>query len=210
MFDGIKNRMVDIKDKIGKGWIHSRMLIEIIGKPKEFVEETCKKYIEKIKQDKDIDVLHIETDSAEEVKEMQGFYATFIDLETLMPSLNMLVGFCFDYMPSSVEIIHPEKITFANRELSSFINELQQKLHSLDMMLKQNRNENEYLTRNVHQLLRNVVNLILLKQERTAQEIGNVVGLAEDKMKIFLDNLVKENKLERNGEKYRLTKKNEQ
>lgn len=202
--------MTDTKEKLDKGWIQARILIEIIGKPKEHVEEAVKVYSDRIKADKDIEIINLDLGKAEEVKDMEGFFGALVELEVLMPSMTMLASFCFDYMPASIEIIEPDKLNLRDREVSAFMNDLLQKLHTLDMAVKQTRMENQSLKKNTHLLLNNVVNLMLMNGDHTAEELGRTVGLDTDQMEIFLEKLVKDNKLDKEGDRYKLPKKDEQ
>ena len=100
-------------------------------------------------------------------------------------------------MPSSVEIIEPSELKLSERYLSHIIYDLQAKLHKLDLSIKQTKNENMSLQKNMSLLLRNTVSIIARKQGRTLSEISKLSGLPEESMKIFLENLVKQNIFEK-------------
>ncbi|MEM3127156.1 MAG: hypothetical protein QW331_03765, partial [Candidatus Woesearchaeota archaeon] len=117
---------MDIKEKLEKGYIHARVIIELMGKPKEHVEKTIKDYIKHISEDQNFEVLNQEIAPLEPKEE---YFVTFAELEILCKDVPSLVGFCFDYMPSSIEIIEPEKINYDRHQLSSIINDLQARLH---------------------------------------------------------------------------------
>ena len=86
-----------------------RTVIEVLGKPKEHVESSIKSYVEKIKTDESFSVL--KEDFAEtEKREDADLWATFSELEIKTSSIKNLTGFCFDYMPSMLEVVEPKKI----------------------------------------------------------------------------------------------------
>ena len=64
----------EIRTKIDEGWIRSIVIIEMVGKPKEHVEETLRSYMSTIKEDKDLAVL--KEDYAETV-EKEDFFNWF-------------------------------------------------------------------------------------------------------------------------------------
>ena len=41
---------MDVKEKLDEGYIQSRVVVEVIGKPKEHVEKTMQEYVDKIKR----------------------------------------------------------------------------------------------------------------------------------------------------------------
>ncbi len=63
-----------------------------------------------------------------------------------------IVGFCFDYMPSSIDIIKPEKFSLESKEMMDMINDLIAKLHNLDMNVKNLNAQNVLLKREINRL----------------------------------------------------------
>jgi len=112
--------------------IHS--IVEIAGFPKEHVEETIKKVIEKLKQEKDMEVVEVEIAESKENKEM---WSAFAELELRINSLEKLIYFCFNYMPSTLEVIKPEQFEFDALRITELFNELLSKLHQYEVVSKQ-------------------------------------------------------------------------
>ena len=56
--------------------------------------------------DSDLIVLNEEIADA---KEKEKLWTTFVDMEMVVKGIPKLISFCFDYMPSSVEITKPEE-----------------------------------------------------------------------------------------------------
>src|SRR3989338_2372750 len=102
--------------------IRCRTIIEVLGKPKEHVESSIKDYVEHIKKDSELVILKEEFS---EIKEQGKLWSQFVELELVVKGTNKLIGFCFEYMPSSIEIIKPESLDMSNAELASFLNDLQ-------------------------------------------------------------------------------------
>lgn len=192
--------MANIKEMLEKGYIHSRIIIELLGKPKEYVEKALKGYVEKIKEDSDIEIIGTEYGKAKEHEE--GIWATFVEIEILILDIPSLVGFCFDYMPASIEIIAPDKFSFRSDEFSRIVNDLQGKLHHLDAMVKQFKVENDFLRKNTRTLLRNLLNIVLLSKPRTIEEMSAIIGVKEKELEKFLNEMIKENKVKKEGDLY--------
>ncbi len=143
--------------------VRSVAIVEILGAPKEYVIETMNSYVAKIKKEKDINVLSA-TISAPDQKDKM--FAIFAEIEMLTKTPSRIVDFCFDYMPSSIELLEPEDIKFNSHQFSNFFNDLQARLHSLDMLVKNLRAENKVLNDNAHFLLRNNILLSLKEKEK--------------------------------------------
>jgi len=125
--------------------IKVRVIIEILGSPKEHVEEIINKVVKKIEtEEKDIKLLNGKSYEATEVK---GLWSTFAELELEFNNLYDLIGFSFDYMPSVIEILEPEKIDIGMGDVNELLNDLLAKLHNYDMVTKNLSAENILLKR---------------------------------------------------------------
>ena len=126
-----------------------RAIIEMLGNPKEHLLETIKAYVEKLKQEKDLTVI---SEHYEEPVEKDDLFSTFVEI---------LMWFCYDYMPASVEVVEPEETVYTANEITSFSNEILTKLHTLDMLYKKLKVENEILKKNTIVLVKNFIKIEL-------------------------------------------------
>ncbi len=187
-----------------KQYIRTRVIIEILGKPREHIEKTLREYIENIKQNGNFMVLN--TEIAEAKQQENEVWSSFTELELVFKSLPSLIGFCFDYMPSSVEIMKPEKLTLTNIELADITNDLQARLHNVDMSTKELAMENKFLKRNLKISLQNSI-LVLLKMNKLSKEqISKFTGIDIKEIGHFLDEMEKEGQIKKEGEIYELKK----
>ena len=123
----------------------ARVIIEILGSPKEHVEETIHKVVKKIEdEEKNIKLINGKSYEANEVK---GLWSSFAELELEFNNLYDLIGFSFDYMPSTIEILKPEKIDIDMYDINELLNDLLAKLHNYDMVTKNLSAENIVLKR---------------------------------------------------------------
>jgi hypothetical protein len=166
-------------------------------------------YIEHIKKNPNLDLLRDDVAEAKEVKEDdQGLWATFVELEILIKDIPTLIGFCFDYMPSSIEIIEPKELKLKDVELSNIMNDLQAKLHKLDMAVKQLSNENRFLKKNTFFLATNLVSILLKAGARKLGDLARLSGMSDKDMEGFLEKLIKQGFVKKEGEEYIWTKEN--
>lgn len=122
--------------------VQAKIVIEILGMPKEHVEDAMRKVIEKLKGEQGVKLLRETTYKAEQIKNM---WSTFSDLEIEVEDVSKLIGICFDYMPSSIEITEPNKMDLETTTIADFLNDFLARLHKTDMMLKNAIAENKWL-----------------------------------------------------------------
>lgn len=119
-------------------------IIEILGAPKEHVEETIKKVVEIAKKG-----YEVKDSKIHEAKQLDKLFGTFVELEFKIKKIDDLIAFCFDFMPSSIEIIEPTKFTIESTEVNNLFNELLARLHQYDMAIKNLNAQNKILQEKV-------------------------------------------------------------
>ena len=181
--------------------IRCRTIIEVLGKPKEHVENAIKEYIEHIKKDSELIILN---ESYSEAKEQGKLWSKFVELELVIKGTEKLISFCFEYMPSSIEVLKPENLIMSNPELSNFLNDLQAKLHSVDMVVKQLKAENDFLRHNMNAILHNAIMICLKVSKLSIEQLSQITGVDKKELEIFLEKLLKENKIKKENESYTL------
>ncbi len=182
----------------------ARVVIEMLGAPKEHIENTMQLYLEDLPQKHGIEILDKEIHPP---KEQGRFFSTFAELDIKLKSIEELFLFCIDSMPSSIEIIEPDKITLDSGRFSSALNDLQAKLHKLDMSIKQSKAENKMISENMKKMMKNIIALSLSKGDKKVGELSTDVGVKEEVIKNFLEDMLKEKLINQEGDLYLLKKK---
>ena len=182
--------------------IHFRTVIEILGRPKEHVESAIKEQVEKIKKDTKYQILEAEFAEIKKQEE-QDLWATFAELEVKAAKVEDLTFFCFEFMPSIIEIVEPENFQISDKDFSLFLNDLQAQLHQVDMVAKHVKLENDQLKRNMVALLKNYI-VVLLSNGRkmSSEQLGKLTGVEKDKIEDYLDHLIDEGKIDLKDQLY--------
>jgi hypothetical protein len=158
--------------------LNARVIIEMLGAPKEHIEETIRSYVDQIKKEsKTIKVLREHYAPAEKKDKL---YSTFAEMDIEVDGAEELVFFCFDYMPSSVEVFEPEMLTYSSQGFTDFLNDLQGKLHKIDMALKNISAENQILKKSNSSLIRNIIKRILKDGPLSLESIAKETNMAQD------------------------------
>jgi hypothetical protein len=182
-----------------KEHIRYTTILEILGKPKEHVEKTIKEYVQKLKEEDNYMVI---SEKFSDTKEKDKMFTTFVELEMVAKGMEPLVDFCFTYMPSSLDISKPEKFNLPNNFISGMMNDLQAKLHNVDMVAKKLRTENDFLKVNLNRAIKNYIIIIIKMKERQFDEISRLTGINEKDLEPFLNQMIRDNELKKEGDIY--------
>lgn len=186
-----------------------RAIIEILGKPKEHVTETLKDYVKKIKEDDKFDVEEEFYEEPIEQEDQKGVFSCFSEITFSVKDVNQLIAFCFDYMPSSVEIIEPEHFKITSKHITDLLNDMQSRLHQTEMLTKQLYEENKAFNSSLNVLTRNFVMLSLSNKPLDISTISKITGIPDERLKIFLDKMVEEKRLKLEDNLYSILPKDE-
>lgn len=191
--------MINVKEKLDEGWIHCRTIIEVLGKPEEHVNEAIRAYVEDIKKDKEIIIVQEDYSELEKQEEM---FSGFVEIEMLAKSIAKVVWFCFDYLPASIEIIEPEVIRYKAIDFTSFLNDLQARLHMIGIELKTKLHENAMLDKNGQQILENFIYFCLRDKDCTIDELSMFTGIKADQLLPFVYRMTEDGRIQQKEEKY--------
>ncbi len=126
----------EIRDKLAHEWLRTHLIFEILGKPAEHIEKAMDMLLEKLAEEKNIELLDKKTNKAKPVEKTKQVFTTFAEAEVLINKLPRLIEIIFDYMPSSIEIVEPTVLKFKNEDVNALINDLAAKLHHYDAISK--------------------------------------------------------------------------
>lgn len=153
--------------------IIARIIVEVLGSPKEHVETTIKEIITKLETESGIRMIKQRTYEAEEQKGTK-LWSTFSEVEFQAEGLKNLTEICFNYMPSSIEIIEPAGMDIDLSVVSDFMNDLLARIHKYDMILKNLHAENMVMKHDIN-LIKEAAKAAIGKKiaEKTAIEKKN-------------------------------------
>jgi len=165
----------EIKEKISDGYIHARCVIDMIGKPKEFLSEKLKEKVESIKKMEGILLAKYELGEPEESE--KGVFAAFAETELLFKTKKLMMNFCFEFMPSHFEIFEPEKFVLSSPELSDFLGQILVKLHGWDNLVRTYAQQSKILFKNQSVIVKNMLIVSLRQKPKKLEELEKEIGL---------------------------------
>jgi len=174
-----------------EGHIYCKAIIEMLGGPKEHIQQVMKDYVEK--KLKDQSEFKIVNTKYADPKSQGKLFSTFVELDLDFTKVGDLIGFVFDAMPSSLEVSKPEHIEFEVNILNDLLNDLSARIHQTDMLIKNLRSQNDLINKNSIDLLRSFVRFIIRAGDTSLEGISQKIGITEKEIKPFLDRMLEDN-----------------
>jgi hypothetical protein len=197
--EGSGDRISD-KERVDKGQLLVRIVVEVVGAPKEHVEEAVKLVVDRVHHQKDLDVVSESTFAAEEKGKL---FSTFSEMEIWFKDTDVLTRFLFDFTPSSVEVMQPSTVPLTAHHFSGFLNDFLLKMHESGMKLKDLSAKTQLLSKNTDTLVRNFLNYALEKP-RTTQQLPGILGIPMENIGAILENFEKAGIVTKEGDVYSL------
>ncbi len=166
-----------------------RFVIEILGKPKEHIESVMNSVAEQLKEQKEFTSKNVTISPTEE---HDGMFHIFTTAEIEFKTIPSIFAFCFEYLPSSAEIISPTEFEVGINSMTGIINDFLGRLHESDMVAKRTRADNEILQKNSTQIFRNFLRFAISSGKKKSTEISAVMGIPESDIDKFITPFVKE------------------
>lgn len=183
-----------------EGYVHINVLFEIIGSPKNHVKDAMHLFLKNIAGDTNIKLL---SEDLEEIIELEGgMFSIAAEVEYLVLGIEKLTWLAFNFMPASIEIKAPAELTFNDKDLSAWLNDLLAKLHEVNTIHTGLKSQYDAMVKNVNALVRNVVLLAVGEGQLTSKEIASKAGMSDKAILPFLEALIKEGKIVHDGKKY--------
>jgi len=112
------------------------LIIEVVGRPAEYLKEALKTHVEGINKVKSTSVTNLKIADSKKIEGQEDAYSCFAEVEVQTESLSSLMELVFEFMPSSVEILSPYNLEFNSQEASMLLNDLSGRLHKYDEIAK--------------------------------------------------------------------------
>jgi hypothetical protein len=191
----------ELNEKIEQGYLKIRVIFEIIGKPKEHIEQTMKAYLENVKAENGIITLHSEVEAGEELED--DMFGVVGEVELLVPSIDKLSWLAINFSPASIEVIEPEKIIFQQKDINHWANDFLAKLHEIGILQKSAKSQQEGLIRNFNAMTRNAI-ILCLNEPRDEEYLAKKIGMNIEHTQKFLEALIKEKRIIKEKNKYKI------
>jgi hypothetical protein len=116
--------------------ITSMFVLEVIGRPQEFLIQTLNDLVKKIGEEKGVCVKDVKINPPILMKDQKDFFTSFAEIELETDNMLYLAILMFKYMPAYIEIISPQNLSLTNSDLNDVLNELARRLHGYEEIVR--------------------------------------------------------------------------
>ena len=88
--------------------IQAIMILEILGRPADYVSGSLNELVKKLGEEKGVKILKKQLREPLPVKESKELFTTFAELEVEFETLEMYLAVLFAYMPAHIEVLNPD------------------------------------------------------------------------------------------------------
>ncbi|HLP79737.1 MAG TPA: hypothetical protein VK158_03830 [Acidobacteriota bacterium] len=200
----VKISKAHIEDIVTKGGVLFYAVHEIVGKPKEHVDETLKVFIDAMKKNNKYTLCEETLHDAVALENSDSLFSAFVETKVLVNNLSIVYDYIFEYMPASVEIEQPEELTLRSADATGIMNDFAARLHQIDMHAKKLNQKNKVLSQGISTIVHNMIIISLRLGPMNNKQLSKLTGLDETQLPGICDQLIKEKKVVKNGEIYEL------
>lgn len=129
------------------------MMLEIIGRPVEYLTATLNEIVTKIDAEPRVQIKEKKIAEPKEIEGQKDFYSSFAEIEVEVEGILDLVVLCFKYMPAHIEVVNPELIAVTNNSWSDILSEIVRKLHGYEEVARVLQNERNILEAKLKEIL---------------------------------------------------------
>ncbi|MFA6023297.1 MAG: hypothetical protein WC781_04370 [Candidatus Pacearchaeota archaeon] len=116
--------------------IVTSFVLEILGRPAEYIIESIEQLIETMEKENGIKITQKTIHEPKKVEESKDLFTTFAEIEAEFDDFTSIINIIFKYPPSHFEIISPEEFRLKNSDISNLITAIILKLHRYDEIAK--------------------------------------------------------------------------
>ena len=133
--------------------VRALFILEILGRPPEYLTTTLEDIIKQLGEEKGVEIKEKKINEPVMMENQKDFYTSFAEIEIEVDEIFIITLLIFKYMPAHIEIISPEKISFAKNKWDSILNEITRRLHAYDEVARIIQTEKAILEKKLKDLM---------------------------------------------------------
>jgi hypothetical protein len=133
--------------------INAVLVLEVLGRPPEFLTETLNDIIKKITEEKGVIVRGKDIKEPVEMANQKDFYTSFAEVEVETDEIVYLAILLFKYMPAHVEVLSPQNLSLSNSGWNDIFNEITRRIHGYEEIVRISQTEKMILENQLKTIL---------------------------------------------------------
>jgi len=122
-----------IAEKLKSGWIHARMMFEVLAVTEETAKEALQSHIGKMEKNELVGMIRKDFSAVERVenpiKGIEVGFSQVCEIEFMARNFDSLVQLVLEFGPASAEILKPEKYQLNAGEAQNILNIIAEMMH---------------------------------------------------------------------------------
>jgi hypothetical protein len=143
--------------------IDAVLILEVLGRPPEYLIETLDTIIKSIGEEKGVVVKRTDIKQPVEMQNQKDFYTSFAEIEVETEEILYLAILLFKYMPAHVEILSPQNLTMSNSGWDDIFNEITRRLHGYEEIVR--------ITQTEKMILENQLKTIIGEEKKVKEDV---------------------------------------
>ena len=128
-----------------------RIILEVLGRPAENVQHALASVVTKIAGEKDVKITESIFHEPVPVPDAHDLFTAFAEVTLEIASLERYFDIIFSYVPSHAELLNPERITLDSARFNHFANQVLNRMHNYDAVVKNVIVERDILLKKIQQ-----------------------------------------------------------
>lgn len=147
-----------------------RAIIEIMGRPPEFLTETLTKTVESIEKEGKMKIISKQIFEPKEMDDQKGLFTAFAEVELSTLGMESIFEFIFHYAPSNIEVISPAELNFPAQDANIILNLFIEKNHKMDAVNRMLSMENTMLKKKLGTMTPEEIQQLDLKRDEIMKQ----------------------------------------
>jgi hypothetical protein len=180
-------------------------IIEVLGKPKEHVEQALKNVVASLKESNVFNAHDTQISDVINAKDTETMFTGFVESEVDFKVYDDIFGFVIDFMPSSLEIYEPEDLKLDHASFNNMLNDIIARIHEYDKIVRDKIAETVMLERKLDLMIRNTIMVLLSQKKMNSNELSKSAGIDPNGIRGWLNQMVTDGILKTDGSEYWLS-----
>jgi len=180
-------------------------IIEVLGKPKEHVEQALKNVVASLKESNVFKAHDTQISDVINAKDTETMFTGFVESEVDFKVYDDIFGFVIDFMPSSLEIYEPEDLKLDHASFNNMLNDIIARIHEYDKIVRDKIAETVMLERKLDLMIRNTIMVLLSQKKMNSNELSKSAGIDPNGIRGWLNQMVTDGILKTDGSEYWLS-----
>lgn len=177
--------------------LQTQIILEVLGRPANNVQQALASVVTKLASEKGVKITESVFHEPAVVPNARDLYTAFAEVTLEVPSLEQYFALLFSYVPSHAELLYPERITLDSARLNQFANQILNRMHNYDAVVKNVIVERDILLKKIQNEAPQLFQQLAQQAQQTTQKSATAAQTKNTKK--VMKKLIKKTRGKRGG-----------